>query len=212
MRRLLAALALAVMLVSPATAAAPSLSPIASIQHYVQVDAQGTKDWRTVCTAFSIDEKRGLFMTAAHCLPEPGASLTLDSQIAWVVYQNDALDIAVLESRGAVRPQLVPCAQNAGVGDVVVSIGHAYGLPTPMARVGHVAIAYAEIPFAAGGSGHFMVIDTALIGGMSGGPMLSIEGEAPCVVALNQQANAVTGLGKPIEVIMANTRQFWARP
>ena len=199
--RVTAALVLALSLSAQATLAAPPVTPVASIE---QPREDGV--WGTVCTAFSIDQQRGLFLTAAHCLAE---NMTLDGQIAWVVYRNEKLDLAVLESRGAYRPALKPCAENAKVGDMVVAVGHAYGLPVLSARIGHVAIAYAEIPFAQGGTNFFMVTDFALIGGMSGGPML---GETGCVIAINQQGNAMTGLGAPIEVITAATRQFWARP
>jgi S1-C subfamily serine protease len=210
LRRAGASLALVLLLTAEAVGAAPSILPVASIQQLVQVGPDAFR-WQTVCTAFSIDEKRGLFMTAAHCLPEVTGQLTLDGHVAWVVYQNADLDLAVLESRGAVRPAMVPCVANAALGDEVIAIGHAYGFPVAQARRGHVAAPYMELPIAQGSaeSKWFMVVDFALIGGMSGGPMISLDG---CVVAINQQGNDAIGLGKPIEVIMAATRQFWTRP
>jgi hypothetical protein len=171
----------------------------ASVQQYVTHD-DGTQSWQTVCTAFSIDEHRQLFMTAAHCLDNP---IKVDWQNAWTVYENGALDLAVLQSPGVKRPALKPRTAPIPFGLDVASFGHAYGYETPQLRAGIVAHPEALIPEL---KQTFLVFLPAPIGGMSGGPIVDSEGK---VVAITQRGNGFNGLGKPVQVLISATGPFW---
>jgi S1-C subfamily serine protease len=124
-----------------------------------------------------------------------------------VVYRNVPADIAVVETRGVRLPALQACARDLEEADVVAAVGFAYVLSVPFVRHGHVSVAHAIIPDA-DPNRFFIVTDMPLIGGMSGGPMLSGAG---CVAGINQMSNNTNGLGLPVEVITALTGQFWGK-
>jgi S1-C subfamily serine protease len=154
---------------------------------------------RTVCSAFSIDEQRGLFMTAYHCL---GEALTLDGHIAWTVYAHRDLDLAVLETRGVRKPALVP-GPAAVVGQPIAAFGWGYGLNEPLFRTGVVSAVGLVIPEL---SGAWLTTDFSLVGGQSGGAMVDAEGR---VISINLMGSSAVGLGRSITDILAATAPFW---
>jgi S1-C subfamily serine protease len=170
----------------------------------------GIQRYETVCTAFSIDEARGLFLTAFHCLGEV-QNYRLDWQMAWVVYQNPSLDLAVLQTMGVKRTALKPRTAPIAAGLPIAMFGHAFGFEVPTLRPAWVSHPYmlivpikAQFPTL---DGRFMVVSIPPIGGMSGGPIVDTEGR---VVAITQMGNIYMGLGQPIEVILEATGPFWA--
>ena len=196
MKKVLASI-LVLLLAVPISAPAfewPSVAEKA-LQSVVSLESNG----RLQCTAFSINESRRLFMTAAHC---NGENLTLGGEIAWSVYFNEAEDIMVLQSEGIVKPALKP-GKLPKVGQDIASIGFGYGFKEPMFRTGRVS--KVQAPF--DDIGEFMETDFSIIGGMSGGPMIDQDGK---VIAINQRGNMQISLGKNIRQILELTRQYWA--
>ena len=180
----------------------------ASVQN-LETTEDGVEHVETVCTAFSIDESRGMFLTANHCTDTK--QLRINWNIAWVVKQDVALDLAVIQSPGVRLPALRPYLGVILAGMDVAGFGHAYGWELPVIRAGHVSHPYLLVPEVKAAypylDGQFMVVDFALIGGMSGGPIVTPDG---LVISLNQMGNGVQGLGQPIEVILRATAGFWA--
>ena len=179
----------------------------ASVQNLV-TDEAGVESLQTVCTAFSIDEQRGMFMTANHCIDSK--QIRVNWSIAWVVKADVALDLAVLQSPGVRLPALKPYTGIILAGMDIAAFGHAYGWELPLFRAGHVSHPYMLVPEVKAQfphlDGRFMVTDFALIGGMSGGPIVTPDG---FIISINQMGNGVQGLGQPIDVILKATAGFW---
>jgi S1-C subfamily serine protease len=178
------------------------------VQNVVTDDA-GIESLQTVCTASSIDEQRGMFLTANHCVNSK--QVRVNWQIAWVVKADVKLDLAVLQSPGVRLPALKPYTGIILAGMDIASFGHAYGWELPLFRGGHVSHPYMLVPEVTAAypylDGRFLVMDYALIGGMSGGPVVNPDG---LLVSINQMGNGVQGLGQPIDVILGATAGFWA--
>lgn len=170
-----------------------------------------TEDGDGFCAAWSIDNRRDFAMTAAHCVRpayvEDG--VYLDGIRAELVYynaetENDELDVAVIHVPGMDRPELKPRTKLIRVGMEAGSLG--FGLEDGLwshFRAGNVA----GIGSVQGLKGIFIILDQALIGGMSGGPILDTDGR---VFALNQMSDRTrTGLGKDIGTLYRATAQYW---
>lgn len=141
------------------------------------VDSEG--DHLTgVCTAFIVDTARGWALTANHCI-EPGKQLFVNETIpVEPIKQNEKDDLALLKIPAMMGPPL-RFAENVEVLDEVLAIGYGYGIM--QVEVRHVASFYE-------GDIHF---DNALVKGMSGGPIVDLNGD---VVGLAQWAD--TGISR----------------
>ena len=155
------------------------------------------------CSAFAIDEHRNLFMTANHCT---GANMKVDGFPASVVYVSLEHDLAVLVCYGVNMRALKPSTQPILRGTPLAAFGYGYGWLKAMFRAGSVAIPSIQLNEI--GGDFYLITDFALVGGMSGGPMVDNEGN---VVSINQLGNAEVGLGRPLDVIMAATAPYWER-
>jgi len=136
-----------------------TLRSIASVQHVITGE-DGMQSRQTVCTAFSIDKNRQLLLTAAHCLAD---ALTVDGQIAWVVYVNPELDVAILQAPGVRREAIAPRVAPVYVGLEIVAVGHAYSYEVPMVKAGLVSNPYMLIPEL---KLSFLIVTTGFVGGM----------------------------------------------
>ncbi len=153
------------------------------------------------CSAFSIDERRNLFLTAGHCI---GTDLKLDGFQAAVVYTSKAHDLAVLVCFGVNMRALTPSTQTMQRGTPVATFGYGYGWIKIMLRSGEVAIP--DIQINELGGERFLIANFTLVGGMSGGPMVDTDGR---VVSINQLGDGFVGLGRTLDVIMAVTAPYW---
>lgn len=150
------------------------------------------------CTAFSVDDRRQAFLTAAHC---EGPDLLVDDSPAVTVFYNREYDVMVLAAPAVRKPALHPA--QAQTGDAIAAYGHAYGWPIAQVRRGTVALADVGIP---GLPGRWLVTDFHLVGGMSGGPIVDTGGR---VVAMTQRSNEYSGLGRPVQDVLALTASYW---
>lgn len=190
------------------TAAAKVLKSIARVDIYIQTE-QGTM--QGACTAFSINEQKDLFMTAAHCVD--AGTFRIDTQLGWLAYYNEEIDVAVIQSPGAGgKPALKPSALPLDIGDKAFATGYAFGMVQPMTLFGQISRLAAigvdpDYP-----EQTFLVLDRGLIGGMSGGPLTDANGD---VITVNQMTaswhGADVGLGRPLDVILKHTHQFWGK-
>lgn len=162
-------------------------------------DADGTPVG--LCTAFAISET-GMFGTAAHCF---GMRMHVGAHMALPVYYSPALDLMVLSIPGIKVPALDLCRIDARTGDDIAAVGFAAGEIPAAIRTGavmHGSILktvvigdmFSSVEFTA----EFLEVDFALIGGMSGGPMVNRNG---CVWSVNQAGTVVHALGRPTSVI-----------
>lgn len=160
-----------------------------------------------ICSAFSINEKDHLFLTAAHCY---GRFIEVGGNQAQVVYFNKDSDLMVLVIPGEKR-EAVPHAKGpASLGQSVAAIGFANGWRVPSAKVGSVMVPKLHIqdvntegePI----DDDFLVTDFSFVGGQSGGPVVNTEGQAVGVI---QMANQTTGLSRPLDRVLAEVGQYW---
>lgn len=154
-----------------------------------------------VCSGFVIDDKRGLVMTAEHCVkPE----LSVDDVPSYVVFEDEKDDVAVLQTitdKPALRPELKPVV----AGEEVISIGYGYGFPVPQTRVLHVAAEQVYVPDL---KDYFIMYDTPIVGGMSGGPVVDSNGR---VVSINQLSDELSALDRTMDRLYKATSKFWRK-
>lgn len=194
MRKIAVVLLLACFAIPLSVASAP-----ARRLHTIDSLAQVTTGEGGVCTAFSVDDQRQLFLTAAHC---EGPDLRLDDERAGVMFYDKDADVMVLLVPAVRKPALHP-ATPTQTGDAIAAYGYAYGWPVPQVRKGTAAIGAARI---SGMPGNWLVTDFALVGGMSGGPIVDASGD---VVAMTQRGSEQSGLGRPVADVLALTAVYW---
>jgi S1-C subfamily serine protease len=155
------------------------------------------------CSAFSIDEKRQHFLTAAHCNE---GTLFIEDKPAIVLYVDTVNDVMVVKAQVS-RPAL-RVGQTPKPGAALMAYGYAFGAGA-RAMVGIVAAMGYEVPrpdIAAVFPGKWMVVDFILIGGMSGGPMVDINGR---VIGVVQWTMGPDGYSRSIADIWASTYTYW---
>lgn len=162
---------------------------------------------QNTCTAFSINRDQGLYMTAAHCVPASYSAdevdePRIDGQPFTIVFLSTELDLAIVQA-AVKRPALEPRATPLLVGSEVVSYGYGYGSPAPILRTGVISGFMADASTGA----EWQMLDNALVGGMSGGPIVDREGK---VVGVNSKSDGLSGLSLSIGQILRAT-QFWGR-
>lgn len=177
----------------------PSVVPIACSLHK-----------QNMCTAFSINEEQGLYMTAFHCTskfvsaPDESGHVNeeypfIDGEAFEMVLANEEVDIAVIKVKRH-RPALEYRRTNLDVGAEVGAFGYGYGLDAPIFRVGVVST------YITGSDAiERYLLDNALIMGQSGGPIVDRDGR---VVGVNHKTDNWSGFSASIRQILTVT-QFW---
>lgn len=169
-RRPLVALLLALALLVPLTAAAPSLDQ--SIQP-LQYNGQ------TFCTAFSINERDGLWATAGHCADFVLAKklpITIGNVWALPVYVSAWNDVALYQSARH-APALKLADATVEVGGPVRIAGYPYGLFRLIETRGYMAAHQEPVQHADDGWVQVSdILDITTAGGNSGSPVLNVDG------------------------------------
>lgn len=160
---------------------------------------------RNGCTAFSINETKRYYLTAHHCVVpflsdegEPEVPV-LDGQPLTIVFTNLALDLAIVVGPVA-RPALVLRTQPVLAGTEVGGYGYGYGMPTPIFRLATISAIFRDPEGL-----EWLMVDNALIGGMSGGPLFDRSGR---VVGVNDKSDNWSGYSVSGAQIRAAT-EFW---
>jgi len=155
------------------------------------------------CTAFSINDKKALFLTADHCL-KGEVRITGDEWPVEVVYRDKANDLAVVRARGNRRQHLVAAAADAAPGERLGYIGYGHGWEYPLSLKGTAeGFGWLIHPL-----NIFVLISPKCYPGMSGGPIFNAAGE---IVSIMQMANDSLDIcaGKPLGIILALTGEYW---
>lgn len=195
MRRILATLFLSLVLLVPSTAS-PRLSPIQSLNVGDVLH----------CTTFSINEKQGIWATAAHCVEDEHEALAADldyriaGQSASVLMWQHDWDLALLTGAKVERLKL---GERPQVGDSVSVTGFPWGFPSLPTFWGRVASVSARTPF-----GEKMLLDMAAAPGNSGSPVVDKDGE---VVSVLQDSFQTFSGGCTYKQLVDAFKSFWQR-
>lgn len=164
-----------------------------------------------VCTAFSINDLRDYFLTAAHCF---GEKMTVGGHEARLVLYDASADLMVLMVPESGE---VPAIQMAKLrncpdgtrdyvcqGQEVGGMGYGGGGLIPLFKAGPVMYPDALIPEWFGEKEHQMLVGWWWIGGMSGGPVVNQDGKLVSIVqwdAAHYNFGGGRTLGRILEVI-----------
>lgn len=143
-----------------------------------------------VCTGWSINEKKGYVVTAAHCL---GQYMFADGKHATIVYVNQKADMMVLQS-DVHKPSLVPYDGTIEKGDSLLAVGYGEGFDKPLAEVCKVASPDQEVNDIMPGE-HFLIAACPYVPGMSGGPVVNQDGK---LISIVQMTGDGIGFGRTL--------------
>jgi S1-C subfamily serine protease len=167
---------------------------------FIEVGNEGS------CTGFVIDQAKHYVMTAQHCQPSESGVIWADRVPARVVSRDVQKDLLVIEAKDLdpARPALVLAPSNPAIGSEVMSAGFGMGLERPIYRQAHVSDDNTMIPEI---GGPFISLDSAFVGGQSGGPVVNLSGE---VVMIVQRASGTVGIGVGADIIRTRMGRFFS--
>lgn len=215
MKRILLSALLLFSLVIPVGAKSTAAPSIEALR-----DANG----RIHCTAFSINEKQHLWMTAHHCVVVEtidGAQWRLP-YIGWeqtTLYQDfPTLDAAIIQTQKASAPALelagvphsflekvhIKSTQGPEVGDYICVLGHGWGFENMTFFQGKLAVMSVDM----GEWGQKMIFDMTAFPGHSGSPVMDKDGRVVSILQLGLQGGAATAGVRWFDLVAA-TAPFW---
>lgn len=133
-----------------------------------------------ICTANSINQKIGLWLTAFHCVRGGGEFAIEDRSNpdqplhqATIVVTDERRDLAVLLTMGLRVPAIRLAVQAPVVGEEVFMVGYPGGLRQPQFVKGYVSHPDTEVPEI----GHYQMFGMPVCGGHSGSAIVNAAGE-----------------------------------
>lgn len=166
------------------------------------------------CTAFSINDAKDYFATAAHCVK--GADyINIGGWNAYVIFVNYDADLAVAVVPDSGDIPALHLATEVRQGEEIFNYGYGYAFPEPMFRAGYVSIVDAvlipkgNVELLVGVNEHFTLADFAIIPGQSGGPIVDARGD---LVTMNQISREnVVGAGRVLSEITALMGKYFEK-
>lgn len=175
MRRILALIA-ALGAVIVLDAHAGTLNPIQPIMY------QG----EAICTAFSINQQKHLWMTADHCIVDV---MEIGGGYGSEYWHDPTLDLAVIYTPDVSAPPLRVQRSAPRVGDQIKMVGFPLKFTVPFSVMGRIAVLSVDITDSDGDTFNRTVYDMTSCRGNSGSPVMNLDHELIGVVT--------TGLGSP---------------
>lgn len=156
-----------------------------SVERVVISDAAGQVEG--YCSAFSINDKKDYFLSAAHC----AGILQVGGHPAYIIYLDQASDlmVVVVPASGKV-PAIHVSGKVMQKGTPIAALGFGYGVQDALLKTGTVSNPDLMDPEI---GEHFLFSDFSFIPGMSGGPVFDQDGK---LVSIVQMGNYYSGLGR----------------
>lgn len=215
MKRTLTALLISLLVAAPLMAFSWE-KPAAKVERSVQrMSMSYTDDFgntgQGACTAFSINDLRDYFLTAAHCF---GTDMTVGGHEARLVLLDEASDLMVLmvPQSGEVPEvkfaSLRTCPKSfrdyVCQGEDVAAMGFGFGGDVPLLKTGTVSYPDVRIP-EIGPNEHILLVGFTYIPGMSGGPVFNSDGK---LVGIVQFGNYYIGGGRTLTEILNKIGEY----
>ena len=155
---------------------------------------------KTGCTAFSINEREGYYLTAAHCKEvleeqtageETATAFGKPLEVVYLSSYTEGLDLIVFKAEEK-RPALRLRSVGYSLGLQVGSLGYGLGMPGAMFRTAYVSLILQNEA-----GTRYSWFDNTLVQGMSGGPIFDADGR---LVGINQQTDLANGMGLSVSL------------
>lgn len=167
------------------------------------------------CTAFSINDEKDYFLTAAHC--NMGGYLAVDGYNAYPIYVDLASDLMIVNAPESGDGEYVSLmmTEHVKAGEAVGAYGWGLGLAAPSFEAGDISIVSVKIPQIAKEWQYgtpdetYTVLDFLPAHGMSGGPVFNSKGEVVSIIQI--QLPDSLGAGRSLEEIRAKVGKYWAK-
>ncbi len=170
--------------------------------------AEGESEPRVACTIESINEKVGLWLTAAHCVIDNAKLSVLDSEVLVPlapVLVDKTDDVAVLLADLHV-PALKLAEVSPSAGDPIHMIGHPLGLLVAQFFEGKISSLKVDIE----GRGVKMAFQMPACGGNSGSAVLNAQNEIVSVLQLGAgQPCSSFSMGIPYDKLVELIGRFF---
>lgn len=155
------------------------------------------------CTAFSINQKEGYWLTASHCL-EP-AGMYIRGKLAKEVKVDLNMDLLILQSE-VKAPALKLASTRPNEGDVIVSVGYPQWSEKLVVFWGRVVYPNASLS---------ADLNPGMVGhegggpGMSGGPIVNEKGKVVSVLLGGAPMPSLLVFGPSWSDVVRFTRGYW---
>ena len=165
------------------------------------------------CTAFSINDAKDYFATAAHCV-QGIDKIEAGGHTAFPIFIDLTADMAVLVIPDSGDVPALKLAHEVRQGMEVYNYGYGYGWPVPMMRAGMVAVVdctpfdEAQPDLNVGADEHFMYLDMVTTPGQSGGPVVDAEGR---VVTINQLGDGINSVDRTLTEVYKHLGKYWEK-
>lgn len=153
------------------------------------------------CTAWVVDGTKNLVITAYHC---KGEEMMVDGMPAFLVKQDVKRDLLVLRVPDLDRPALVVAPGDPAPGDHAMAYGFGYGLETANPREVQIGDVNTDVE-EKGWPGPLISTNITFEPGMSGGPVVNLQGE---VVMLVKGGTPIRGVAIGAKLIREKLGRF----